>query len=103
MLKERSPEGTRRLARLAGAVYVLLGIAALLGFYHAPLVQADLGAIARGLTQSDVRFRIGVLADVLSGVLAVPLAVLLYELLKPVDRCRPCCCWSRCRSRSPSC
>ncbi len=86
MLEVRSPEETRRLARLAGAVYVLLGIAALLGFYHAPLVQAGLGSIAHGLTQSDIRFRIGVVADVLSSALAVPLAVLLYELLKPVDR-----------------
>jgi hypothetical protein len=36
---ERSPEATKRLARLAGAVYVLLGITAAFGFYHAPLVQ----------------------------------------------------------------
>jgi hypothetical protein len=86
MLKVRSPEETRRLARLAGAVYVLLGIAAALGFYHAPLVQGDLGAIAHELTQSDLRFRVGVVADVLSGALSVPLAVLLYELLKPVDK-----------------
>jgi hypothetical protein len=86
MLKVRSPEDTRRLARVAGAVYVLLGIAAALGFYHAPLVQGDLGAIAHLLTQSDLRFRVGVVADVLSGALSVPLAVLLYELLKPVNK-----------------
>jgi len=86
MLKVRSLEETRRLAHLAGAVYVLLGIAAALGFYHAPLVQGDPGAIAHELTQSDLRFRVGVVADVLSGALSVPLAVLLYELLKPVDK-----------------
>jgi hypothetical protein len=84
--EERSPAETKRVARLAGAVYVALGIAAAFGFYHAPLVQGDLGAIAQGLTKSDLRFRIGVLTDVLSAVLAVPLALLLYQLLKPVDK-----------------
>jgi len=85
-LAERSPQETRRLARLAGAVYVSLGLAAAFGFYHAPLVQGDLSAIAHRLTQSDLRFRIGVVSDVLSTALSVPLALLLYQLLKPVHQ-----------------
>src|SRR6476661_3112574 len=85
-LEERSPEETKRLARLAGAVYVSLGLAAAFGFYHAPLVQGDLGTIARRVTQSDIRFRIGVVSDVLSTALSVPLALLLYQLFKPVHK-----------------
>src|SRR2546423_10715116 len=85
-LEERSPEDTKRLARLAGAVYLSLGLAAAFGFYHAPLVQGDLNIIARRLTQSDVRFRIGVVSDVLSTALSVPLALLLYQLFKPVHK-----------------
>ena len=85
-LEERSPEETKRLARLAGAVYVSLGLAAAFGFYHAPLVQGDLNIIARRLTQSDIRFRIGVVSDVLSTALSVPLALLLYQLFKPVNK-----------------
>lgn len=85
-LEERSPEETKRVARLAGAVYVSLGIATAFGFYHAPLVQGDLNAIAHMLTKSDLRFRIGVVADVLSTALSVPLALLLYQLLKPVHK-----------------
>src|SRR6476646_3420083 len=81
---ERTPEATKRLAHLAGAVYVSLGVAAAFGFYHAPLVQGDLNAIADRLMQSDLRFRIGVVSDVLSTALSVPLALLLYQLLKPV-------------------
>jgi hypothetical protein len=84
--EERSPEETRRLARLAGAVYVSLGVATAFGFYHAPLVEGDLHAIARALTRSDLRFRIGVVTDMLSTALSVPLALLLYQLLKPVHR-----------------
>ena len=85
-LEERSPEATKRLARLAGAVYVSLGLATAFGFYHMPLVQGDLGAIGRALIESDVRFRIGVVTDVLSAALAVPLALLLYALFEPVHR-----------------
>ena len=84
--EERSTEETKRLARLAGAVYVSLGLAAAFGFYHAPLVQGDLSAIAHRLTQSDIRFRIGAVSDVLSTALSVPLALLLYQLLKPVHK-----------------
>ena len=83
---ERSPEETKRLARWAGAVYVSLGVATVFGFFHAPLVRDDLKAIARALTGPDLRFRIGVVADVLSAALAVPLALLLYQLFKPVHR-----------------
>lgn len=83
---ERTPEATQRLARLAGAVYVSLGVATLFGFYHAPLVHADLNALAHIVTPSDLRFRIGVVADVLAAALGVPLALLLYQLLKPVHK-----------------
>jgi hypothetical protein len=40
--EERSPEATKRLARVAGGVYVVLGLATAVGFYHAPLVGSDL-------------------------------------------------------------
>jgi len=83
---ERTPEATKRLAHLTGAVYVSLGVAAAIGYYHAPLVQGDLSAIGREITRTDLRFRIGVVSDVLAAVLAVPLALLLYQLLKPVNK-----------------
>lgn len=86
MPDQRSPKETKRLARWAGVVYVSLGVATLVGFFHAPLVQVDLDAITRAITGSDLRFRLGVLADVLSTALAVPLALLLYQLLKAVNR-----------------
>lgn len=83
---ERTPEETKRLARWAGAVYLSLGAATVFGFFHAPLVRGDLNAIARAITGPDLRFRIGVVTDVLSTALAVPLALLLYQLLKPVHK-----------------
>ena len=83
---ERTPDATKQLAHVAGAVYVSLGVATAIGYYHAPLVQDDLSAIARMITGPDLRFRIGVVSDVLAAVLAVPLALLLYQLLKPVHK-----------------
>ncbi len=85
-VQDRSPEATRRLARLAGAVYVAVGVASAFGFYHAPVVQSDPAAIARGLLASDLRFRVGVVTDLLSTALAVPLALLLYQLFRPVQK-----------------
>ena len=83
---ERSRGETRRLAHWAGAVYLALGIATLFGFFHAPLVHPDVDPIRNAITGSEIRFRIGVLADVLSTALGVPLALLLYQLLKPVHK-----------------
>jgi hypothetical protein len=83
---ERPPGATKQLARLAGAVYVSLGVASAFGFLHAPLVQTDLNATALAITGSDLRFRIGIVSDVLATALSVPLGLLLYQLLKPVDK-----------------
>lgn len=83
---ERSPDATKRLARAAGIVYVTMGAATAIGFYHAPLVQGNLDAIGRILLKSEVGFRVGVVADVISMALLAPLAVLLYELFMPVHR-----------------
>jgi hypothetical protein len=104
---ERPPEETKRLARWAGAAYLSLGTATVVGFFHALLVHDDLNAIARAITGPELRFRIGVVTDVLSMALAVPLGLLLYQLLKPVHKTRPrswLCCWSQfpCRLSSRS-
>ena len=53
---ERTPDATKRLARVAGAVYVSLGVATVFGYYHAPLVQGEPSAIGRMITGPDFRF-----------------------------------------------
>jgi hypothetical protein len=82
----RSPEATRRLARIAGAAYMAWALATVFGFYHAPLVSGDLHALARALVRSDVRFRVGVVVDLVTTVSSVPVALLLYQLLERVNR-----------------
>jgi hypothetical protein len=71
---------------LGGVVYVSLGVASAIGYYHAPLVLGDLSAVARAIGGTDLRFRIAVVSDMLAAALAVPLALLLYELQKPVHK-----------------
>ena len=61
-------------------------LATAFGFYHAPLVSGDLHALGRALIGSEVRFRVGVIVDVVTTVSSVPVALLLYLLLKRVDR-----------------
>ena len=61
-------------------------LATVFGFHHAPLVGGDLHALARALVRSDVRFRVGVVVDLVTTVSSVPVALLLYQLLERVDR-----------------
>jgi hypothetical protein len=84
---DASSDSARRTARLAGAVYVTLGVLTAFGYYHAPLVQADPSILAGTLAHaSSLRFGIAVVADVLSAALAIPLGLLLYRLFESVDR-----------------
>lgn len=83
---ERTPEETKRLARWAGFAYLAFGLPSLFGYYHAPLIQLAPDAVARMLAGPDLRFRIGVVSDVLSTAFSVPLVLLLYQLLKPVNK-----------------
>jgi uncharacterized protein DUF4386 len=78
------PDSTKQTARLAGLAYLLLGISSVFGFVCVPLVRADPTAIARLITASELRFRIGIVSDLLSNVIL--LVWFLYQLLKPVDR-----------------
>src|SRR5262245_26720725 len=81
------PRSLKRIARLAGVCYLLVGIASLVGFYHGPLVLPDAAAMSRQLTTvSELRFRVAVLADVLVVVAGIPMALLFYELFRVVHR-----------------
>jgi hypothetical protein len=80
-------DSVRRLARLAGALYVTVGVLMVFGLYHAPFVRPDISVVAQTIANlSDRAFSIAVVNDVLAAALAVPLALVLHELLKRVDR-----------------
>ena len=73
-------------ARLAGFVYLLLGITSILGFLCVPLVRADAAALARMIMRPELLFRLGIVSDLISQICAVFLALLLYRLLSPINK-----------------
>jgi hypothetical protein len=79
-------DSPKRTARLAGLAYLLLGLANLLGFLCAPLVQADPAMLARTIMASELRFRVALVSDLMAQVCSIFLVLLLYQLLKPVNR-----------------
>jgi hypothetical protein len=78
-----------RAARLAGFLYLLViifgGIAAI-GVRQRLYVSNDPAATAANILGHEQLFRIGFASDVMNGIFVIPLIVLLYELLKVVNR-----------------
>jgi hypothetical protein len=79
----------RAYARTAGILYLVIIAAGLFAqaFVRDRLVVAnDAAATAANLLAQASLFRLGIAADLSTFVLAVPLTLILYLLLKPVDR-----------------
>jgi len=76
----------RRTARIAGLLYLLLSLASLGGFLGLPLVQGNADVLANIIISDPLRFRIGIVCDVLTGVLALLLVLTLYKLLEEFNR-----------------
>lgn len=82
---ERSP---RRHARVAGAIYLVIIAAGIFAeaFARGSLMGADAAATARNIAANPLLLRAGIVADLSTYVLAIPLTLILYTLLKPVNR-----------------
>src|SRR6516162_5117061 len=79
----------RTLARTAGGIYVLnvVGGPFAIGYVSAAiLVPGDAAATARNLLAHELLYRVGLLAHLIIVALNVPLGVILYDLLKVVNR-----------------
>ena len=79
-------DSTKRTARLAGLAYLLLGITSAFGLLCAPLVRGDTKAIAYKIAASELLFRVSIVSDLISQVCGIFLVLLLYRLLRPVNR-----------------
>ena len=79
----------RRLARIAGALYLLIIFTAgyAEGFVRGTLiVPGDAAATLLNIADAEFLFRTGFVADLVAFISDAAVAVLLYVLLKPVDR-----------------
>ncbi|MGA8532815.1 MAG: DUF4386 domain-containing protein [Candidatus Tumulicola sp.] len=79
----------RRTARLAGLFYLITALAggfAEIGVRGRVVVSGDAAATARNILSSEGLYRLGFAADVVAGAAYIVVTLLLYELLKPVNR-----------------
>jgi hypothetical protein len=76
-------------ARRAGWLYVVMSIVMIIGFMYIPgsiIVTGDAAATARNITEHALKYRIGILAALLSHVLFIFVVLSLYNLFKDVDQ-----------------
>jgi hypothetical protein len=79
---------TRKAARVAGLLYVLMSIPGVWGLIYVPsrlIVSGDPAATARNILASETLFRSGIVANLVSQAGFVLVALALYRLLKHVD------------------
>ena len=77
---EASP---RLKARIAGLLYLISGTLFVRGM---PVVTGDAAATAHNILAHQTLFRLGFTAELMSGPLYIAVTLLLYELLRPVNR-----------------
>ena len=80
---------TKKDARVAGFLYLLLVLVGPFRLQYLPNVlflPGQAAATATNIAGHELLFRMGILSDMLAGVLSLILALALYRLFEPVDR-----------------
>ena len=83
---EMSPQ---TLARIGGVIYLIIIVSGIFGevlVRDALIVSGDAAATANHIMTSELRWRIGIAGDLLMHVCDIPLMLIYYILLKPVNR-----------------
>jgi len=79
---------TKKKARIAGAIYVLLVITGVLSLLYIPstyIVTGDATATANNIASSELLFRTGILIGLASQIIFVFLVLALYRLFKEIN------------------
>lgn len=79
----------KNAARLAGLLYLALAALSAFGLVYVPsmlIVPGDAAATANNIVASESLFRLGFVSNLIAFTVNVFVAVLLYKLLKPVNR-----------------
>jgi hypothetical protein len=75
-------------ARVAGVLYLLMAVAAVVSLNNVPswsMVGGNAAAVANKIAASQLLYRIGVVSDLVAQILFVFLVLTLYQLLKGVN------------------
>lgn len=81
-------EPTNNTARLAGTLYVLMGLPAPFSLVYVPsklIVRGDAAATANNILASETLFKAGIVAHLITTIGFILLALLLYRLLHRVN------------------
>ena len=87
--QQGEPRSTFATARTAGVLYVVIvacGLFAEIGVRSQLIESGDPGATARNIVDSPMLFRAGLAADIVMFLADVAIAVVLYQLLRPLNR-----------------
>lgn len=85
----RDPAWIKRTARLAGALYLAIVPFSAFGILYVPsrlVVRGDAAATAQNITAAELLFRSGIVSRLVAHIIFVWLAVVLYQLLKRVNK-----------------
>jgi hypothetical protein len=76
-------------ARLAGILYIVMGIPAWFSLMYIPsayVVRNDPTTTARNIVNGEALYRLGILSELVSQTIFLVLALVLYDLLRDADR-----------------
>ncbi len=79
----------QRDARVAGFLYLLMAVTAPFVFFYIPgklIVPGKAAATANNVLASEMLFRVGIVADLITGVIFMLTALALYRLLRGVSQ-----------------
>ena len=78
----------QRLARRAGLLYLVGGVAGVFGILYGPslVVQGDASATARNILASESLFRLSIVSALVCQILFIFVALALYQLLRIVNQ-----------------
>jgi hypothetical protein len=80
---------TKDRARMAGLLYLLMGVASTVSFGNIPTLgpgDRDAAAIVQEIAASQVAYRIGILCELVAQILSVFAIMALYRLLSGVNK-----------------
>ena len=80
---------TKAKARLAGILYVVMGIPAWFSLMYVPstfVARGNALATARNIMDGEVTYRLGILSELVSQTIFIFLVLVLYDLFRDVDR-----------------
>ena len=80
---------TKKAARIAGAIYLSMVFTAPFSLIYVPgklIVKGNAAATANNILAHETMFRLSILADLVSQVIFICLAIALYRLLRDVSR-----------------